>query len=150
MLRAHKTRFRASSETVDSLYDCQRESARVWNTVLDHAREHHKDNDSWISKSTLQKLTKGKYALAAQSVQAVIHAYEHSRNAARAARAKGYGQKYPYKTKVYFNTTWAIDSFRIVDKRTILLTMGLEAQAGSKRKKRREPLRVRVASLPEG
>jgi putative transposase len=66
MLRAYKTRFRASSETMDSLYDCQRESARVWNTVLDHAREYHQDNGSWISKSTLQKLAKGKYRLAAQ------------------------------------------------------------------------------------
>jgi putative transposase len=118
--------------------------------VLDHAREYHQDNGSWISKSTLQKLTKGKYALAAQSVQAVVHAYDHSRNAARAARAKGYKQKYPYKTKVYFNTTWANNSFRIVNKRTILLTMGLEAQDGSKRKRHRKPLKLRVASLPHG
>jgi hypothetical protein len=60
MLRAKKVYFRASPSDIDRLFACNRESARVWNHCLKLSRQYYHDHHKWISKSALQKATKGK------------------------------------------------------------------------------------------
>ena len=100
ILRCVKTDFRTSQENIDRLYECNRESAKVWNRCLESAKE----NGKWINKTKLQKETKRKFALHSQSIQAVCHKYLFARDAAKEARKKGYDNKYPYKNKIYYNT----------------------------------------------
>ncbi|HZG59986.1 MAG TPA: hypothetical protein VEY68_05885 [Anoxybacillus sp.] len=73
MLRGQKVSFRASKTDLKRLYACNRESALVWNECLRLAKEYFLQYGRWISKSELQKQTKGKFHLHSQSIQAVCH-----------------------------------------------------------------------------
>ena len=75
MLRGQKVAFRASKADLERLRACNRESARVWNECLRLAKEHFLQHGRWISKSELQKQTKGRFHLHSQSIQAVCHQY---------------------------------------------------------------------------
>jgi putative transposase len=70
MLRGQKVSFRASKTDLKRLFACNCESALVWNECLRLAKEYFQYGQ-WISKSELQKQTKGKFHLHSQSIQAV-------------------------------------------------------------------------------
>jgi putative transposase len=83
----------------------------VWNDCLKIAKQHYK-----INKTELQKLTKAKYPIHSQSIQAVVHEYIWARDAAREARKQGITTaRSPYKQKKNFNTKWAKDGFKIYE-----------------------------------
>ncbi|AGE22648.1 transposase [Geobacillus sp. GHH01] len=63
MYRTLKTRFRAKKEVIDKLFECNRISAEVWNECLRLAKEHHLKTGKWITKTELQKATKGRYRI---------------------------------------------------------------------------------------
>lgn len=50
MIRVKKTTFRTTKADLDWLFFCNRESARVWNDCLSHAKEYHKQNGRWIDR----------------------------------------------------------------------------------------------------
>ncbi|MFC0299159.1 hypothetical protein [Geobacillus jurassicus] len=50
------------------------------------AKEHHLKTGKWITKTELQKATKGRFPIHGQSIQAVVHKYIFARNGAREAR----------------------------------------------------------------
>ena len=89
MIRCMKTSFRASNETIDRLFECNRVSGEVWNRCLELAKETHLKTGKWITKSALQKGTKGIFPIHSQSVQAVCHKYLFACDAARKARRAG-------------------------------------------------------------
>ncbi|MFZ5641172.1 MAG: RNA-guided endonuclease TnpB family protein, partial [Bacillota bacterium] len=91
MIRVIKTPFRTSKTDLDRLFACNRESARVWNDCLSHAKEHHKQTGKWIDKKELQALTKGRYHLHSQSIQSVQERYLEARKNALKAKQAGYG-----------------------------------------------------------
>jgi putative transposase len=98
-----------------------------------------------MNKIELQKLTKGKYPMHSQSIQAVVHKYLWARDAARKARQQGrMTARYPYRQKKNFNTRWAKDGFRIYDNGKIELSLG------TWQGKRQEPVTVWVKNIPEG
>jgi putative transposase len=100
MIRARKVYFRASKTDIDRLFACNRESALVWNECLRLAKEYHLEHKKWISKSELQKQTKGKFHLHSQSIQAVCHKYLFARDSSHQAIKKGKTTtRYPYKKK---------------------------------------------------
>ena len=142
MIRVHKTSFRASSKDIDRLYECNRESARVWNTCLEHAKKHHKETGVWINQTQLQKTLKNQFRLHSQSVQSVSHRYLWARDSAYQARRKGESTRYPYRLKKYYPTRWVQDGFRILDNGKILLSMGIW------KGKRQKPIVVHVKGLP--
>jgi putative transposase len=145
MLRGQKVAFRASKADLERLRACNRESARVWNECLRLAKEHFLQHGRWISKSELQKQTKGRFHLHSQSIQAVCHQYLFARQSAQAAIQKGHRHvRYPYKPKTFFNTKWAKDGFTIHENGKITLSMGIH---GGKREK---PIIVYVSQLPQG
>lgn len=103
-IRVMKAVFTASPDNIDRLFACNRVSAMVWNKTLEKAREYAKTNDGkWASKQYLREKVKNIYPLHSQSIQEVVQRYVDARDAAHAARLKGYKNKYPWRTKKNFN-----------------------------------------------
>ena len=144
MIRCMKISFRASQETINRLFECNRVSADVWNHCLILAKETHLATGKWVTQSQLQKGTKGKFSIHSQSIQAVCHKYIFARTGAKNARKAGYNNKYPYKQKKNFNTKWANNGIKVFENGKIQLSMGdFEG-------KRQEPLIVWIKELPKG
>lgn len=83
------------------LRDAQMEAAQVWNLCTQMhkaAREQHK---SWPERNTLQKATKGRFALHSQSVQMVVHVFLANINTTQQLRHTHpqMRMRYPYKDK---------------------------------------------------
>ncbi|WP_102177574.1 RNA-guided endonuclease InsQ/TnpB family protein, partial [Fischerella thermalis] len=98
----------------------------------------------WMSKSELQKATKGRFHLHSQSIQAVCHKYLFARDAAHQAIRKGIQTaRYPYKSKNHYNTKWAKDGFKIHGNGKIELSMGIHNG------KREKPIVLHTKNLPE-
>ncbi len=121
-----QTSFTATPEDIDRLFACNRISAMIWNKVLELAKEYAlANNGKWAGKTYLQTATKDIYPLHSQSVQAVVHNYLFARNAARAARKKGYKNKYPWRIKKNYNTTWVDEAFAFdFSQKTLSLSLG--------------------------
>lgn len=145
MIRAKRVYIRASITELDRLYECNRESGKVWNHCLHLAKQHYLTHGKWISKTELQKGTKGRFRLHSQSIQAVAHKYIFAREGAKASIAAGIKTtKYPYKQKEYFNTKWVQDGFKIYPNGRIEFSMGIDNG------KRSKPVVVYVNNLPDG
>jgi putative transposase len=146
ILKCKKIKFRASKSDINSLFDCNRESAKVWNDCLVHARNYRKENGKIINRTQLQQATKRNYKLHSQSIQAVTHKYLFARDAAYKATQKGYKNKYPHRKKKHFNTKWAKDGFRIQNDGKIALSMGISDE------KRQLPIVLKIDSkkIPKG
>jgi putative transposase len=91
--------------------ELRQETANCWNKLLD-LFEQARSNGEWPDDNQLQKLVKGKYALEAQSVQALVTKFIGNVKTARANRQKEYAQlgyiltEYPYHKKEYSTTIW--------------------------------------------
>ena len=145
MLKACKVNFRASKETIDRLFECNRTSGQVWNDTLALAKDYHKNNNTWISRNELHQATKGKYPLHSQSIQAVYEKYIQARENALQARLKGYTHiRYPWVQKKHFNTKWKKDGFKVCPNGKIILSMGIWQG------KRQKPLTLKVKKLQIG
>ncbi|WP_211241903.1 hypothetical protein [Ectobacillus panaciterrae] len=54
MIRAKRVYFQTSKTNLQRLFACNRESAKVWNDCLRHAKAYHlQHNGKWINKSAL-------------------------------------------------------------------------------------------------
>lgn len=145
MIRAKRVYIRAAVAELDRLFACNRESATVWNHCLVLSKEHYLSTRKWISKSILQKETKGLYHLHSQSIQAVTHKYVFARDATKAAIESGVKTaKYPYKQKQHFSTKWVRDGFKVNANGKIELSMGIHNG------KREKPIVVYASNLPKG
>jgi putative transposase len=145
MIRSKRVYIRASVKELDRLYACNRESAEVWNDCLSLSKDYHIEQGKWISKSSLQKGTKGLYHLHSQSIQAVTHKYVFARDATKAAIESGIKTaKYPYKQKKHFSTKWVQEGFKVYPNGKVELSMGIHNG------KREKPIVVYASNLPEG
>ena len=63
VIKACKLEFRASKETRERLFACNRLSGQIWNDTLDLAKNYHQEH--------------GQYPLHSQSIQAVYEKYLH-------------------------------------------------------------------------
>ncbi len=134
-----------NSFDLERLFACNRASAHVWNDCLEIAKQYHVKRGKWITKTELQKATKGNYPLHSQSIQAVCHKYLWSRDNAKKAKDKGVSTaRYPYKQKKYYNTKWAKDGFNMQENGKIELSLGI--QNG----KRVKPIVVWIKQIPPG
>ena len=145
MIRVVKTTFQTSKHELDRLFACNRESAKVWNDCLAHAREYHKTNGKWIGKRELQQLTKGRYHLHSQSIQAVQERYLDARTNAKRAKQAGHEHiRYPWRQKKKYPTRWKKDGFTIQADSKIDLSMGIHNG------KRENPIVVHTNNIPPG
>ncbi len=109
------------------------------------SKKYIQNNQKWISESELQKVTKRRFFLHSQSIQAVCHKYLFSRDAAYQAIQKGIQTvRYPYKKKKHYNTKWAKDGFRIFSNGRAELSLGI--QQG----KHQKPIVLHTSDLPQG
>lgn len=144
MIKARKLYFQAAPKTIARLFECNRISGQIWNDTLDLARNYHKQYGKWIRKNELHQLTKGKYPIHSQSIQAVYEKYLQARENAHQARIKGHTQiRYPWRKKKNFNTKWKNDGFKVYPNGKIELSLGIWEN------KRQKPLVLHVKKLPE-
>ncbi|WP_214627203.1 RNA-guided endonuclease InsQ/TnpB family protein [Paenibacillus agaridevorans] len=145
MIRAQIVHFQASNRNMDRLFACNRESARVWNECLQLSKDHYTAHEKWITRSELQKQTKGRFHLHSQSIQSVCHKYLFARDSAYQAVQQGVKTaRYPYKNKKHYNTKWAKDGFKVARNGTLSLSMG------NHHGKREEPIVIHTTGLPDG
>lgn len=131
MKRAVKSNFKCSREDLNRLFACNRISALVWNKILELQREKFR------SKSDLQKALKGLYPINSQSVQAVADKYFAACLATKSARDCGLANKYPWRRKNNYPTTWKADGFKLVGNR-LKLSLGMFVG------KRQPPIEVKL------
>jgi len=145
MIRTMKTTFITNSFDLERLFACNRASAQVWNDCLAIAKQYYVEHGKWITKTELQKATKGNYPLHSQSIQAVCHKYLWSRDNTKKAKDKGVSAtRYPYKQKKHYNTKWAKDGINIHENGKIELSLGIHNG------KRVKPIVVWVKNVPQG
>ena len=131
MKRAIKSQFKCSREDLNRLFACNRISALIWNKILELQREKLR------SKGDLQKALKGLYPTNSQSVQAVTDKYYAACLATKSAGDSGLKNKYPWRRKRNFPTTWKADGFKLKGNR---LKLSLGTFAG----KRQKPIEVKL------
>lgn len=131
MKRTIKSAFKCSREDLNRLFACNRISALVWNKILELQREQLR------SKNELQKALKGLYPINSQSVQAVTDKYYAACLATKSARDNGLKNKYPWRRKRNYPTTWKADGFKLLGNR---LKLSLGTFAG----KRQSPIEVKL------
>ena len=126
-IRVLKTTFTASRDDIDRLFACNRISGMIWNKCLALAKEYRSShNGAWIPKSELKKALKNTYPFHSQSVQMVANKYIDARESTRAARFKGYNNKYPWRYKANFNTQWIDEAFSFdFSNDTLCLSLGV-------------------------
>ena len=131
MKRTIRTCFNCSRENLNLLFACNRISALIWNKILDLQREKLR------SKNELQKALKGLYPINSQSVQAVTDKYCAACLATKSAKNLGLTNKYPWRRKRNYPTTWKADSFRLKGNK-LKLSLGTFAD------KRQPPIEVKL------
>ena len=116
MIRCLHSSFHTSIDDLNRLFACNRISALVWNKVLDLSKFYRiVTNGKWITESDLKSVLKNVYPLHSQSVQAVVETYIQNREDTLLANKKGFKNKYPWKYKHNFPTTWKANGFKIKD-----------------------------------
>ena len=116
MIRCLHSIFYTSKDDLNRLFACNRISALIWNKVLDLSKFYRiVTNGKWITESDLKVLLKNVYPLHSQSVQAVVEKYIQNREDTLLANKKGFKNKYPWKYKHNFPTTWKANGFKIKD-----------------------------------
>ena len=124
MISCRRLRFGQTTKQLTDYSSVIGFQAKFGTVALELAKENHLKTGKWITKSALQKGTKGIFPIHSQSVQAVCHKYLFARDAARKARKAGHKNKYPYKRKNHFNPKWANNSFKVFENGKIQLSMG--------------------------
>jgi putative transposase len=103
----------------------QVEAAQVWNRCMDihkHARMSH---TRWPGQNDLHQLTKGRFALHSQSVQAVLRAFLGTIETTRKLRREHpeMRMKYPWRAKRFYPVKWPAQAVS-VEKGRVVLPMG--------------------------
>jgi len=96
---------------VDLCIVLRREAGRCWTDMLHTHIERR--GGKWLSSGDLEKLSKGKYALHSQTVQALAQKLIANVDTARQLRKTDPEAKYPYKEKTYQTVIWKDQSIRI-------------------------------------
>ena len=134
MKRTIKTWFKCSRENLNRLFAYNRISALVWNKILELQREKLR------SKVKLQKALKDLYPINSQSVQAVTDKYCAACLATKSARDSGLRNKYPWRRKRNFPTTWKADGFKLIGNR-------LKLRLGTFAGRRQKPIEVKYGTV---
>jgi putative transposase len=97
-----------SSSRFQRLKAAQMEAAQVWNTCCElhkHARQQH---TQWPGLHEMQQVTRGRFALHSQSIQAVFRAFLANIDTTRQLR-KAHPElrmKYPWREKRFYPVSW--------------------------------------------
>jgi putative transposase len=86
----------------------QQEAAVVWNTCVDAHKEARMSHARWPDQNDLHQLTKGRFPLHSQSVQAIFRAFLGTIETTRKLRREHpeMRMKYPWRTKHFYPVKW--------------------------------------------
>ncbi len=111
-----------SSRLFQRLKAAQLESAQIWNMCCEIHKEARQTRSRWPGRNELQRATKRQFALCAQSVQMVVHAFLVNVETTRKLRATHpkMGIKYPWKTKRFYPVLWPAQAVSVECGRVVL------------------------------
>ena len=114
-----------SSTRFRHLKGAQMEAAQVWNACVDAHKQARMSHVRWPDQNDLHRLTKGRFALHSQSVQAVFRAFLGTIETTRRLRQEHpeLRMKYPWRTKRFYPVTWPKQAVHR-EKGRVVLPMG--------------------------
>src|SRR5215471_7035140 len=112
------TRFRR-------LKEAQWEAARVWNRCMELHKVARTGHLKWPGQRELERATKGQFALNAQAVQQIVHAFLANIETTRTLRREHpeMRMKYPWRTKRFYPLKWPAQAVH-KEKGRLILPMG--------------------------
>lgn len=102
------------------IYQGQREAARVWNFCKDLHKEARINHALWANRDELHRLTKGKFALCAQTVQQINQAFLANVETTREVRKQNRQIRYPWKDKRFYPILFPRQAISIKPGRVVL------------------------------
>ena len=116
MKRTQLVRLRLSESQKAQADELRREAGRAWSEMLVFHWRVYRKKGIWLSKNSLQRWAKGRYALHSQTVQALVDKLHANFDTARKLRKAGDpNAKFPYKRKRFQVVTWKGQAIRIKD-----------------------------------
>jgi putative transposase len=114
-----------SSSQLNKLKAAQQEAAQVWNVCMQTHQAARLAHTRWPAHRELHRVTKGRFALHSQSVQAVFRAFLATIDTTRTLRKDHPGMKmrYPWRTKRFYPVHWPAQAIGKIDGR-VTLPMG--------------------------
>jgi putative transposase len=103
----------------------QEEAAVVWNTCMETHKAARLSGGPWPGQRELHRLTKGRFALHSQSVQAIFRAFLGTIETTRTLRRDHpeMRMKYPWRTKRFYPVHWTAQAVSR-EKGRVILPMG--------------------------
>jgi putative transposase len=86
----------------------QQEAAQVWNLCMQTHKMARMSHASWPGQRELEHATRGRFALNAQAVQQIVHAFLANVETTRTLRREHpeMRMKYPWRTKTFYPVKW--------------------------------------------
>lgn len=118
-----------SSQSKKSIFEGQRESARLWNFCVAIHKEAREAREKWPNKDQLQKQTKGKsFQLHSQSIQMVVAQFLANVDTACQIKKENKKIRLPYREKYFYPLMWPKQAVK-VRANHILLPIGRGRQS---------------------
>jgi putative transposase len=107
------------------LKEAQREAARVWNHCMETHKQARLTHEPWPGQRELEQATKGRFALNAQAVQQLVHAFLANVETTKTLRREHpeMCMKYPWRTKGFYPVKWPAQAVH-KEKGRVVLPMG--------------------------
>ena len=111
-----------SPSQLNKLKTAQQEAALVWNVCVETHKAARLAHTRWPTHYELHRVTKGRFALHSQSVQAVFRAFLANIDTTRTLRKAhpGMKMKYPWRTKRFYPVHWPAQAVGKIDGRVVL------------------------------
>ena len=103
----------------------QHEAARVWNLCMETHQQARMSHAKWPGRHELEQATKGHFALNAQVVQQIVHAFLANVETTRTLRREHpeMRMKYPWREKQFYPVKWPAQAVHR-EKGRVVLPMG--------------------------
>ena len=103
-----------SSQAKKSIYEGQKESARLWNFCVATHKKAREAREKWPNKDQLQKQTKGKsFQLHSQSIQMVVAQFLANVDTACQIKKENKKIRLPYKEKYFYPLMWPKQAVKV-------------------------------------
>jgi len=98
------------------------EAAQVWNVCVQAHRRARMSHAHWPNQTDLQQLTRGRFALHSQSVQAVFRSFLGTIETTCKLRREHpeMRMKYPWRTKRFYPVHWPAQAVSVEQGRVVL------------------------------
>ena len=112
------------------LKEAQQEAAQVWNLCMQTHKMARMGHARWPGRHELEQATKGRFALNAQAVQQIVHAFLANVETTRRLRREHpeMRMKYPWRTKRFYPVKWPAQAVHR-EKKGVVLPMGRGRQS---------------------